>query len=407
MSGSTIAILVSEHSIDLDLWKNLEEKHHCHLALFQELKPFVQFCCEDQPDLIAVSLHHPYEKIKLLPLSLRKTLNRPVVCFAELEDPTINIEFSKHPQDQVLDVVLDELSFWEVFSNLLLDPQRSEKNQDSAEEIAANMEQIYILVGEQKGFGKIKLADQNEIIKEQRLRRVTQIRVDQKKKEGLLIDACHLTFKKKILSEPVKSSSDFKTTSSFVSVVEMDNYKGLLSFACNQEKKCSDKLANEVVSSMLSILTDWGLQVVMSEPFLINSPTPEFVKAYSEFSEFVVHHKDKNENEWAASFIKREAVHPNFVYSEDNKMLRMDIKSIPPQTVLPFDGYIYLPKNEKYVRYLKKGSFISLEQVKRHSKDATKSHIYVPTECINEVLKFFIQNTISWELAIESQEQVA
>lgn len=407
MAGSTVAILVSDHSIDLKLWKNLEDKHHCHLALFQELKSFVQFCCEDQPDLIAVSLHHSYQKIKLLPLALRKILNLPVVCFAEFEDPTINLEFSKHPQDQVLNVVLDELSFWEVFSNFLLKPQRFQEEQRSSKEISALMEQIYTLVGEQKPLGHIKIIDQKEIIKEQKSKKSAKIKMGQKKKESLLIEACHLTFKTKMRSEPVKTSSDFKTTKSFVALVEMDNYKGLLNFACKQEKNCSDSLVNEAVSCVQSILTDWGLQVVMSDPFLINSPTSEFIKSYSEFAEFVIHHKDKSENEWAASFIKREVVHPNFVQSEDEKMLRMDIKSIPPQTVLPFDGYIYLLKNGKYVKYLKQGSFISLEQVKRHSKDATKSHIYVPIESKREVLRFFIQNTISWELAIENQNQVA
>jgi len=407
MADSTIAILVSDQSVDHPLWNNLQEKHHCHLALFHELKPFVQFCCEDQPDVIAVSFHHPYEKINRLPLGLRKTLDLPVICFAEAEDPAIRLEFTKHPQDQILDVVLDELSFWEVLSNFLLNPQSSKMKQESVEDTSALVEQIYSFVGEKRGFGKVKIADQNEIIKEQRSKKMAQIRVEQKKKESLLIEACHLTFKKKMQSEPVKSSSDFKTTKSFIAIIEMDNYKGLLSFGCKLEKNCSYDLANEVVDSIHSLLIDWGLQATMTEPFLINSPTSGYVQTYSEFTEFVIHHQDKDNNEWAASFLKREAAHPSLNISEDKKMLRIDIKSIPPQTILPFDIYLYLPKNGKYVKYLKKGSYIGLEQVKRHSKDPSKSDIYVCLESKNEVLKFFIQNTINWELALETQNHVA
>ena len=407
MAGSTIAILISDRSIDLELWKSLQDKHQYHLALFQDLKPFVQFCCEDQPELIAVSLHHPYDKIKSLPLSLRKTLNVPVICFAETDDSSIQTEFVKHPRDQVVDVVLDELAFWEVFSNFLSVPKRVEKKDLSSKEIAEFMEQIYTLTGEQEGFGKIKIADQNQILKEQRSRKTAQIRADQKKKEGLLIEACQLTLNKKLNSEALQQSSDFKTQTSFVSLLEMENYKGFLSFACRIDQDCPMPLAVDVFKHIQSLLQDWGLSVEISAPFLIDSKTSEFVKTYSEFSEFVVHHKDEEEKEWALSFTKREAINPSYVLSEDQKMLRMDIKSIPPLTVLPFDGYIYLPKNNKYVRYLKQGSSISLEQVKRHSKDIEKSHIYVPIESEEAVLKFYIQNTINWELAVDSHSEVA
>ena len=97
------------------------------------------------------------------------------------------------------------------------------------------------------------------------------------------------------------------------------------------------------------------------------------------------------------SFLKREVISPQYQDSDKDGMLAVDMKTIPPQTPVNFDAFIYMPINKKFVRYLKEGRSLSLKQVKRHIEGDEPCILYLPKSDKGKLIQFFIQNTISWE----------
>ncbi len=251
---------------------------------------------------------------------------------------------------------------------------------------------------EDTSFGKIKLIDDGKD-KNKKLKKDKKKRDEQKSKKALE-QSCDEALRELFFSKPLLIPRDFESQFVHLYIVEMQDYKGFLMLNNSFNQNLDAHILSNFRSLVIENLKKKGLSAHLSNDFLITADLEAYNQVVSEFSEFVIHHEEETGKQQVVSFVRREVVQPKISESDKEGMYLVDLKVIPPHTLVNFDAFIFLPKNNRFVRYLKNGRSLSLEQAKRRSEENESTSLYLPKADKQKFIQFYIQNTINWELAI-------
>ena len=109
-----------------------------------------------------------------------------------------------------------------------------------------------------------------------------------------------------------------------------------------------------------------------------------------------------NGHEIAVAFFPPQAPMPELEISASEKMLMMDMDEIVGDAIVDFDLYVYLPTNNKYVLYTRKGERIPSDQRDRlAAKGVRKMHLRRDTKA--EVRRYRVRNFLNQKIAMFKQ----
>ena len=260
---------------------------------------------------------------------------------------------------------------------------------------------------EKKPFGEIKLTQDKTTKVKESIEKKKKKEEDQERQRNYFKESCELALESTFFAKKLEKPRDFDTESVMVFVVEMGSLKGFLmmtnSFNHSVEPLTSDDFITNIIESMKAK----GESIEIAEPVVISIKLENYREMISAFSEFFIDYEEETGKQHVLSFVQREYVRPKFGESDKDGMFLVDIKSIPPKTVVNFDAFLYLPKNKKFVRYLKEGRSLSLEQAKRHAEMSKDTKFYLPSDNKQKFIQFYIQNTIDWEIAIQKNKKAS
>ena len=117
--------------------------------------------------------------------------------------------------------------------------------------------------------------------------------------------------------------------------------------------------------------------------------------------------KSKDGGEFGISFLAFKKVLPPYMETQDRKYITVNMQHIPPSTNVTFDGYIFMPLNEKYVRLVKKNRSLCLDQIKRYLKNKSTQKLMIPIDEKDKFIEFYIQNRVRWELLSTQRSKAA
>ena len=222
----------------------------------------------------------------------------------------------------------------------------------------------------------------------------------------ILIASCGTGFERSFNAKPIQDQETFDTQKLTVYIIEAENFRGYLVVANSEDFR--DKTAfNDFRSSVMSTLQSRGLKFEFSKAYSIDLNLEDYPELVKEFTKHFINYKTSDGKLLNACLVEREAPRPLVGESDRPNMKDLDIKTIPPMTPVNFDAFIYLPRNKRYLKYLKKGGSLSLKQVKRHSAEAESTNFYLPKEQIDLFVAFFIKNTLAWEFALQNERKKA
>ncbi len=257
-----------------------------------------------------------------------------------------------------------------------------------------------------KAFGKVQLADAKEIDEESKRRNKEKSKREQARQKNVLETASEFGLEKVFKAPRAKEIKRFNSHKIAVFTVDLGKIKGYLMLTTIQDTSLESELI-EFKKVLIQSLREQNTVGEISDPYLIDFEVKNYIASVAEFTEFNVNHQNQNGIYFNVAFVQRELLLPTLSESDKSDMFFVDIKVIPPQTPVTFDAFIYLPRNKRFVRYLKEGRTLSLKQAKRHSEEDGQSQLYLPKDQKSQFELFFIKNTLSWEFALHNKNEVA
>lgn len=256
-------------------------------------------------------------------------------------------------------------------------------------------------------FGGLSIEDQVSVdLKNKELKKEKKIRQASKQK-SVLQEACEEVVRDLYEAREKESLEPVMTHVLSVFLVELNGIKGYLTFVTDKHETIEEHVLSGFRLGIIGYLKKKNAHCELSMDYPVVANLKDFAQVFSQFSEFMIKYESASGSKICVGFIEREVVLPKLEESEQDDMYLIDLKVIPPQTTVNFDAFMYLPINKKFVKYIKAGRLISLEQSKRHLHNEN-TKLYMPKSHKNKFIQFFIQNSINWEIAlIQSQEEVA
>ena len=259
-------------------------------------------------------------------------------------------------------------------------------------------------------FGEVQLLNHQETENDKTQRLASQQRQDEGIKKNSLVWACEQALKIDYSAHSILEAREYSVESLAAFTLEMGSTRGYLVFSTSHK----EDLDRAKLEAFKKRVTE-GLEVqrqpgILTGPFHLDIEVRAYDQVIVKFSEFNLSYETPSGNHINVAFVSRQFTEPVFYESDREDMFLVDMKSIPPQTTVNFEAFIYLPKNKRFVRYLKKGGHLTLKQVKRHSSqevNGKKGHIYLPKEQKDEFISFYIKNTLSWEFHVNSLEETS
>ncbi len=257
-----------------------------------------------------------------------------------------------------------------------------------------------------KAFGKVQLADAKEVDEDAKKKDKEKSKREQARQKNVLETASEFGLEKVFKAPRAKEIKRFSSQKIAVFTVDLGKIKGYLMLTTIQDADLEAELL-EFKKVVVQSLKEQNTVGDISHPYIIDFEVKNYIASVAEFTEFNVNHQNQNGTYFNVAFVQREMLLPTLSESDKSDMYFVDIKVIPPQTPVTFDAFIYLPRNKRFVRYLKEGRTLSLKQAKRHSEEDGQSQLYLPKDHKRQFELFYIKNTLSWEFALHNKTEVA
>jgi len=228
-----------------------------------------------------------------------------------------------------------------------------------------------------------------------------------------LEDSFHADVKSKLVDlihqsdhEQFQVDQIFETNQVFVLIIQDKSWTGYLTLASE---------ANIDTQEAFNILNNWVYKNLSPQSIAPNSPSlvlqiptvnfPEFSKVKSDHSQsFQVDHKEIMISLFSFSpFEVLNTPTENFNY------LEVPVEFLKPKLDLPFEVYLFLPENNKFLNYIKLGYPMGDTQIYRlHSRNI--NHVYAPMQYHDAVLKYKAEFNLhqlieSYNIAIQPKQQ--
>lgn len=245
--------------------------------------------------------------------------------------------------------------------------------------------------------GRVQLTGEEELKRREAQKQKERLKKEEEKSLNLLKESCEEAMDQTFVAITMEEPRGFETTQVSVLTIDMSGYKGFILITDSFKQGFESYLLEDVRNGIIENLRTRGIGGEVSPPYTIEIPESKYTEVIKEACEFSIYKEEDTGKQLILSFLKREVVQPQFQDCDKEGMIMVDMKTIPPQTPVNFDAFIYLERNKKFVRYLKSGRSLSLKQVKRHIEEKVPCNLYIPKTDKPKLIQFFIQNTISWE----------
>jgi len=164
--------------------------------------------------------------------------------------------------------------------------------------------------------------------------------------------------------------------------INSERFKGILIFASSVKDALGAEFSRTTKFQIINLMQEGG-EVLKDEGELeLDISNVNFIQMCGEFAEFLTVTKH-NGNEVGVAYIQSEGVFPSSLTSNSSGMVSVGVESLEPGANINFDAYIHLSKNEKYLKYLKKGGRLEEKQKQRLEKYNVK-HFFIKENQVQE-----------------------
>jgi hypothetical protein len=158
-------------------------------------------------------------------------------------------------------------------------------------------------------------------------------------------------------------------------VVDSTRFSGYLIAALGKNRRFDDEFVKNIQTKLYDFLKTQGEKLDDDAALEIKIKTVEFEDWALEQAQFLkksVHNGD----EVAMAFFPTKKTAPEVEQSVREDMLQINIDDLHSDIQVPFDVYVYLPSNNKYILYTPKGgTFLSAQKDRLKGKGITHMHM--------------------------------
>ncbi len=258
---------------------------------------------------------------------------------------------------------------------------------------------------EEGDFGAIKVADAEQVKKEADQKAKAQESQENDKKVNILKTCCKKALEGSLNAYEAEEARAYDVEKIKVFTIDMGTYKGCLLISNSFKQEFVPDEITDFRTVLIQSLQGENLFADVSLQYSMDISVENYLEVVEQFSDFNITHEDSSGKLLNVAFVEREVIVPTLSDSDKKDMYLVDIKVIPPETPVNFDAFIYLPRNKRFVRYLKTGCSLSLKQAKRHTEEDGPSQLYLPRNQKIKFIEFFIRNTLNWEFALHSHKE--
>lgn len=187
---------------------------------------------------------------------------------------------------------------------------------------------------------------------------------------------------------PLEENSNFSCIS-----VNSQRYNGYLLAAGSSDNHLDEEFIKKIKTRVMDFLESKGEHIYDQNDLDINVHKINYSEWGEEEAEFFRRSIHQGEEIGMAFFESQEVKHPLFI-REDEDMLCLSIDSIFEDMPIEFDLYIYLKKNEKYVKITKQGGKLFSDQKQKLLSSGFKE-MHVPVSQKENLVKYRAQNFLN------------
>lgn len=183
-----------------------------------------------------------------------------------------------------------------------------------------------------------------------------------------------------------------KTEKLAVITVNSNRFKGYLLTAFGKNKSLEKSLIDEMKSKLMGHLKNQGEASEDEATFSVDIQSQAFNGWAEEFADFLALAQE-GDDEIAMAFISGDDALPVTADSKEAHMLAIETKDVLPEAIVDFDVFLYMPKNFKYIRYLKEGGYMSFRQLELMQKRNVK-YLHIRKEDLEKFKMYCGKNYI-------------
>lgn len=178
-------------------------------------------------------------------------------------------------------------------------------------------------------------------------------------------------------------------------VVDSARFSGYLIAAMGKKRVADDTLMGNIKAHLHDYMRKNGVDISEKDtgPLQLKVQQVGFQDWARDQAEFLIR-SIHDDNEVAMAFFPTKDVKVNLEESFAEHMMKMTIDEISADMELEFDVFVYLPENQKYVKYNKEGQKMFGEQVNR-LKDKGVTHVHMKKDSRDQVRKYKAQNYLN------------
>jgi hypothetical protein len=226
--------------------------------------------------------------------------------------------------------------------------------------------------------------------------------------ESMLIRGVEHALHKTAVKDPALGRSS-RTVSrcARVSCFELrtNHFNGYLVVAFGADREVDEAFNENLKTNLVTYLTENNIQVDTDE-FLDLKLTEACFEAWSlkeaAFLRKAIHH----DNDIALAFFPYKDERAPLELAKDSKMFKLSLTELRIDALLEFDIYLYLPANQKFVRYVAKSRKLEIPQRTRLISGGVHE-VHVRKEAEKDIIRYRVQNFLNDKIRSYSEADIA
>lgn len=421
----TILIIRSE-SADLSVAQKYMTKNDWSTYSTYNLHDAINYIIKQVPQFIMVSIDHPNKNIKNFIKLLMQSFPDRVIVFAEKARPLtyyhfneLGGEFNIYPPVSGPSIERTLLAYYkkqigpgssktiQVFKGPQWNKLTNNEEWALKKQKAPQWQETFSLAKAKEMFAVIEAdpapmgAVTNQLNSDDKIGDVKTTASEERGvgkasvRESLISLAAKQALEQTVRNIHPRRIEEIKISSKMSCIfVDSTRFSGYLVAALGKDKEPESLFLEKLRERILHFLKKNGEKIKETDlPTSLVLKKVDFKNWAEKNAEFLrssVH----DEEEVSIAFFPRRNIRAQFEESTNEKMAKIRLEEIKPDTPVDFNLYIYLKENNRYVRYTQKGSKLLSVQKERLLKQGLK-HMHLFKEDIPELNKFRAQNFLN------------
>lgn len=147
-------------------------------------------------------------------------------------------------------------------------------------------------------------------------------------------------------------------------LIRSARFSGYLVMACPSGSVSRRHILQDIHAALMKLMSEHGEPTSHNQALHIRLNKVHFTDWALNDADFV-HSADHNDQEIAMAFFQRLDLQHGQIFDDSEPMLAIDLHEVDENTVLQFNLYIHLEKNQKFLRYVRRGLSLATDQKQR------------------------------------------